>query len=701
MPIRTACSSCGKKLQVRDELAGKKVKCPDCGKVFIAASSAAGPSATGADAAAIKAAPTKPSKAAPPKGGPPPMSRAEASQQPTLRKPVGQPVRRQDDDEDGEDDLPVRRDRAPAGSGSRRLLWIVLAGVLVLGGAAGVYYFVFMDPPATVGPIVRKNGPPVVPAVDPNQDKTGQEKPAPVEEKTNVEKPAPSGSGALADLVPGDALFFATASGELLNNKAFDAVRQGLGVNIDDAFQQATGFEMKDLERVSIFTLADFAESSQSQEPPMAIVVQTNKPIDQKRVALAVKKLMTGKGPALTAQFPNHQTILIGTPAHLVMYHQKQGKTKATGVLERALAQATTSKGVLIAVVVPPEAEEFGAMALKDAPVPLAPFLKTKSVLASLDVTDKLKLQATLFMADAAAAGEAKTAADGMIAFASGMLGLAGKDAQSAALALTAQQALKDLKINVKDNELAIAFETDMKVVMDAVIAGLKAAKGGAAAADDSNNLKDIALAWHNYHDVHKSLPPQTVGKGLSWRVAILPYIEQDQLYKQFKLDEPWDSEHNKKLIPLMPKIYAGAGKAEPGFTFYQTFVGKKTINADPKKGFGFARIIDGTSKTIIIAEAPKAVAWTKPDDINITDTEPIVLGGANPKFTLAAYADGSIHRLPRDLDDGILRLLIDPADRKVIPNFDEPGPKTAPPAFESPPKQRDGKKGDVPRAKQ
>src|SRR5262249_22742124 len=77
-----------------------------------------------------------------------------------------------------------------------------------------------------------------------------------------------------------------------------------------------------------------------------------------------------------------------------------------------------------------------------------------------------------------------------------------------------------------------------------------------------TNNLKQIGIAMHGYHDVNKSLPPQwSVGKDnkplLSWRVHILPYVEEGALHKEFHLDEPWDSEHNKKLISKMPKIYS------------------------------------------------------------------------------------------------------------------------------------------------
>jgi hypothetical protein len=76
------------------------------------------------------------------------------------------------------------------------------------------------------------------------------------------------------------------------------------------------------------------------------------------------------------------------------------------------------------------------------------------------------------------------------------------------------------------------------------------------------NNLKAIGLALYNYADAHGgTLPPAYVadahGRPLySWRVLILPYIEQRPLYDRFHLDEPWDSPNNRTLIASMPFTY-------------------------------------------------------------------------------------------------------------------------------------------------
>src|SRR2546421_12689862 len=95
----------------------------------------------------------------------------------------------------------------------------------------------------------------------------------------------------------------------------------------------------------------------------------------------------------------------------------------------------------------------------------------------------------------------------------------------------------------------------------------------------------------HGYHDTHKHFPPAALrgkeGKPLlSWRVLLLPYLEQDSLYKEFHLDEPWDSEHNKKLLARMPKLFAGPDEKALAAheTHYQAFVGKGAV-FEGKKG--------------------------------------------------------------------------------------------------------------------
>src|SRR5262249_13124817 len=134
-------------------------------------------------------------------------------------------------------------------------------------------------------------------------------------------------------------------------------------------------------------------------------------------------------------------------------------------------------------------------------------------------------------------------------------------------------------------------------------------------------NLRQIAVAMQAYHDTHKRFPPAAIygmdGKPLlSWRVALLPYLEQSNLYNEFNLVEPWDGPHTKQLLARMPGVFApGPGPARGRTsTFYQVFTGPDTLF--PGRGaLGMDAIKDGSSNTLLVIEAGTAVPWTKPED--------------------------------------------------------------------------------------
>jgi uncharacterized protein DUF1559 len=97
-----------------------------------------------------------------------------------------------------------------------------------------------------------------------------------------------------------------------------------------------------------------------------------------------------------------------------------------------------------------------------------------------------------------------------------------------------------------------------------------------------SNDLKEIGLAMHNYHDVYNYFPPYITAKNgkplLSWRVALLLFVGQDNLFKQFKLDESWDGPNNRKLLDRCPPIYLSRRHKDPSLTCYQGYMGKDTL---------------------------------------------------------------------------------------------------------------------------
>jgi hypothetical protein len=174
-----------------------------------------------------------------------------------------------------------------------------------------------------------------------------------------------------------------------------------------------------------------------------------------------------------------------------------------------------------------------------------------------------------------------------------------------------------------------------------------------------ANNLKQLMIALHLYHDVEGHFPVDSRTKDgkplLSWRVHVLPYVDQEDLYKQFKLDEPWDSDHNKKLIEKMPKVFRSPRQAEAlkDRTTYLAPLGPGFVWDDPK-GLPISKITDGTSNTIALVEADddRAVIWTKPEDITIDPKNPVAgLLGHYVEGFHAAMADGSVRFIKKSAD--------------------------------------------------
>jgi hypothetical protein len=189
-----------------------------------------------------------------------------------------------------------------------------------------------------------------------------------------------------------------------------------------------------------------------------------------------------------------------------------------------------------------------------------------------------------------------------------------------------------------------------------------------ARTAGTMNNLKQIGLAMHNYHSATMAFPaPMTRTPngqpGLSWRVQILPYIEENALYQRFHHDEPWDSPHNKALLTEMPRIYARAGEYVPGVsqnTPFQVFVGPGTAFENRKDPIRLTDIIDGTSNTFMVVEAREEVPWTKPQDIVFDPAAPLPpLGMVGRSYFLALTCDGAVFRIPVNTDEKTLKALV------------------------------------------
>ncbi len=213
-------------------------------------------------------------------------------------------------------------------------------------------------------------------------------------------------------------------------------------------------------------------------------------------------------------------------------------------------------------------------------------------------------------------------------------------------------------------------------VLIALLLPAVQAAREAARRAQCVNNHKQIGLAMHNYASVNGAFPgPAITGKQgtalLSWRVAILPYIEQQGLYNKFKLDEPWDSPHNKTLLKEMPSLYVCPSRAagEPFTTSYQVFTGKGALFEDGNSA-KIADVTDGTSNTIMVVEAREAVPWTKPVDLPFDPAAaPSFFGAASthPGGFNTLFADGSVRFITTSLSLQTFRALITRAGGEVV----------------------------------
>jgi hypothetical protein len=194
------------------------------------------------------------------------------------------------------------------------------------------------------------------------------------------------------------------------------------------------------------------------------------------------------------------------------------------------------------------------------------------------------------------------------------------------------------------------------------------------------SNLSQIGLAMHSFNDTYGALPAGYADKtgkpGLSWRVALLPFIEQDDLFRQFKLDEPWDSDNNKRLIAQMPAVYAPPKTNTNGYTFLRGFTGPNTWLPpqqqtgrphQPLLGVKLTAIPDGASNTILVAEAYDPVIWTKPDELEFVPNQVPKLGGVFASGFHVLKADATVKFVRNGIDPKVLASAIQTNDGGIV----------------------------------
>ena len=196
---------------------------------------------------------------------------------------------------------------------------------------------------------------------------------------------------------------------------------------------------------------------------------------------------------------------------------------------------------------------------------------------------------------------------------------------------------------------------------------------------DNLNNLRRIALAMHNYESNNLRFPSgglirdRKLGEAPqfshSWRIAILPYIEENEIYNRYRFDQPWDSPHNSKVTARMPDVFRHPSQPrDTTSASYYVVVGEETMFRPDSRAVTFGNVLDGTSNTIMVVEAKRDVHWAKPEDIQYDPmTLKDQLGGFTPDKFGVAVADGSVRTLSKNLNSQVLSWLFEIADGNVV----------------------------------
>lgn len=384
------------------------------------------------------------------------------------------------------------------------------------------------------------------------------------------------------------------------------------------------------------------------------------------------------------------KTIAIGTPQSLTWMTKKSDQ----GTPFHALLKNAPKKHVSLAVHVEPIRPVL-ARAFAELPPPLVELSQgvelTRFVEAHIDLSLAGEWRLALQAANEKDAAALKKIAAAQVEFAAQVIrtqlpkAAASQDpvqrAWGSYLGRATQKLLEMTTPAQKGAEVSLTLKTDrvlaaaIGVFASTAAPAIMTASATAGRMQDQNRLKQLLLAMHNYHDTYRGFPQRAVttedGKPLlSWRVAILPFIEQQALYEQFRLDEPWDSDHNKTLVEKMPDVFRARGDAPTSTTTrFLAIIGEGAL-LDEKETVSLANVTDGTSNTIALVQAAKdkAVPWTKPDDLTLNEKKLIEgLLDAEAGGFLAALADGSVQWIPGSIDDATLKALITRAGGEVI----------------------------------
>lgn len=262
---------------------------------------------------------------------------------------------------------------------------------------------------------------------------------------------------------------------------------------------------------------------------------------------------------------------------------------------------------------------------------------------------------------------------------------------------------------------LAVGISIGVLVAIGLLVPAIQQARESARRIQCTNNLRQLVLALHNYHDTYSKFPPTNMSEN-SWRIRIDPFMESSPFYSMYRIEEPWDSEWNRtiefrqltrdektgerftKLTPTEDMIgevdtssHSRASgmlqcptRQEPKlpYTSYLMLVGSDAVGL-PEDGRAIKEITDGTSNTIILAEyAGHDISWLQPKDFytetmsfRINDPDKMSISSHHPGGALVGMADGSVRWLSNDLPPEVVKAMITiNGGEKIVEDANAPG---------------------------
>ncbi|WP_169975109.1 DUF1559 domain-containing protein [Tautonia rosea] len=438
---------------------------------------------------------------------------------------------------------------------------------------------------------------------------------------------------------------------------------------------------------------------------PDLIIVRTVDPVGDELIGNILKEFDTvsylgttyqrARGAPMTTYRFNPQTLLIVQSEQTLRYLIAERNRPKGSPLWLEAAGSVNAGQFLLAFETPWLSQLIGPQPARAAGLlePLAligPMLDRASAYAiSFDLFDGISITGLALCGDEEGATQVsetatafKTLGRNALSYMQGMVTESDAGSESfLAVLKEVETLLNAVAISADGSTVRLQAETDqdLSAIMRLAMGPITTARIASRRTQAMNNLKQIALALHNYHDVFGNFPPPVLisenGIPYSWRVAILPFLEQAQLYDQYRFDEPWDGPNNRKLLEQIPPVYrVPDANTDPTHAAYFAFVGPATLMGEPGKGTHLRDVRDGTSNTLAIVESKRPIPWTQPEDIpfafelkDVRNAPVPDLGGFWEEGFQAAFADGSVRFLANSINADVLRALITRSGGEVV----------------------------------